>query len=103
MNEKEFFSLYIPALEQALLNDDTNDDFSVLGPDWFVKDKSKLEKIYSFEDENFEKYKSLFQNVAYYFGAKSHNFNTINGIKKEIFKNNLGVEILKLKKKYNIE
>ncbi len=98
MNEKEFFHQYIPALEQALLNDNVNHGFSVSGPDWYIDDANKRKEVDLFEQKNFESFEYFFENVALYFDAKSHGFDKINGVKIEICKGNLKDEILKYKK-----
>ena len=43
MTEKEFFSLYLPALEQALAHDHENHGFHVMCPSFFVPKEHSLE------------------------------------------------------------
>ncbi len=102
MKEKEFFRIYIPALEKALLEDNINYGFSVLAPDWYIEDEDIRKEIYLFEETYFENYKDLFQNVALYFDAKSHGFNKINGILVSKFKEVLHEIISEYKKKFQI-
>ena len=102
MNEQEFFKLYISALEKALSKDHINHGYNVYGPDWYVEDSDVRNQMDSFEETNFEKYSSLFEKVAIYFDAKSHNFKTIEGLNTEEYKQKLKEEISVYKSKFNI-
>ena len=79
MNEKDFLKIYIPALEKALENDEINTGFHVTLPiDYVPKDISKSVEIYM--DNNYDKFKVLFDMEAAYFDAKNHNFEFIDGV-----------------------
>ncbi|MDR1056005.1 MAG: hypothetical protein LBL90_09360 [Prevotellaceae bacterium] len=84
MEEFEFFKLYIPALEKALSNKETNNELSAKGPDWWYPD-AKYNDMDSFETKNINKY-SIFEKAALYFDAKAHNFKKINGVDISLYK-----------------
>ncbi len=100
MDAREFFKSYLPALEKALESERTNQAFDALGPDWYIEDERKREKMYLFEEKNFEQYKSIFEKVALYFDAISHGFKEIDGINIEQFKEELKWNILMYREKY---
>ncbi len=102
MSEQDFFSIYLPALEKALANDHVNHGFNVLGPDWYIENKTMRKKIDAFEEKNFEKYQALFESISLYFDAKSHNFDEINGIKTSEYKSRLIHQISLYKKKFTL-
>ena len=102
MNKNEFYKYYLPALVKALKQEIKSDEYYIAGPESFLEvSDDKKQKIDLFLDKTAGKNEFL-DNVAYYFDALSHNANCINGISIKIYKNNLEVEILKLKKKYRI-
>ncbi|WP_080779089.1 hypothetical protein [Chryseobacterium phocaeense] len=96
MKEKDFYNIYIPALEKALENDNINYEFYVKSPeDYLDDDLSK--KISNYLEENES---SFTEKVSYYFDAKSHNFPSILNINIEDYKANLIREMLEIKKKF---
>lgn len=101
MKEKEFFINYIPALEASLAFKMMH-DFDVKGPDWFIKDDELRTELDLFEQENYEKHKSLFDMVAYYLDARAHNFKEIDGVSVEEHKQKLESVIDFYKKEYNL-
>ncbi len=103
MNKSDFYKLYIPALIKALLNEDNWEQFNVRSPEHFLNlPEQKIIEVEKYLDKVAGKNKFL-DSVAYYFDAKSHGFDKINGVKIEIFRNNLEDKILKYKKKYEID
>ena len=86
MNEKDFFTNYIPALDKALSYDNINDEFSVKSPNWYIKDQKLRNQMDLFEDKNFNKYKKLFDSVSIYFDAKSHGFEKVENIEIDKYK-----------------
>ncbi|MEM6516642.1 MAG: hypothetical protein AAF688_10705 [Bacteroidota bacterium] len=102
MREETFFKIYLPALEEALLKDYINYGYNVAGPDWYIKDEKTRREIYLFEENNFENFKDLFESVALYFDALSHNFEEIKGTDIHQFKIKLFGIIENYKQKYNI-
>lgn len=101
MNDQEFFKHYIPALETSLAFE-SKEDFDVKGPDWFVEDEQIRNELDLFEQKNYERYKTLFDIVAYYLDARAHNFNEIDGVSLSDYKKKLELEIEIYKKKYNL-
>lgn len=102
MKKKEFFKVYIWALEKALENDNINHGYMVSGPEWYIDDQDLRNQMDLFEESNFERYRSLFEKVAIYFDAKSHYFNEIGQINIEKYKDILQKEILAFKKKFDM-
>lgn len=103
MNQLEFYEYYIPALIKALVNENTGEQFNVKGPEHYLNvsvEKQKEIEIYLDKVAGQDKF---LDNVAYYFDAKSHGFNEIDGVKIEDYRKNLENEILKCKKEFNIE
>lgn len=101
MNDENFFKNYIPALEASLAFE-SKEDFDAKGPDWFVEDDQVRDELDLFEQKNYERYKSLFDMVAYYLDARAHNFNEIDGIILSEYKKKLEAEIEIYKKKYSL-
>ncbi len=99
MNKLELFKLFIPALNKALMHEDDWDQFNVKGPVFFLEGTPEKQKeIETYLDQNAGKDKFL-DSVAYYFDAKSHGFDEIDGVDLNVYKQNLKNEILELKKK----
>lgn len=95
MTQKEFYKYFIPALIKALKSDPINHEFNVHGPEFFLDlPQSKIREIEIYLDEKAGK-DDFLDSVAYYFDAKSHGFDEINGMKIELFKKKLESEILK--------
>jgi len=102
MDKKEFYKYYLPALNKALASDERkNEDFFVKGPEFYIQvSEDKLKEIDIYLGQTAGKDKFL-DNVAYYFDAKSHGFDEINGVNIKKYKENLRNEILVFKEKYN--
>jgi hypothetical protein len=103
MNRFEFYRYYIPALIKALINENDWEQFNVKGPEHFLNvsdEKQKEIEIYLDQIAGQDKF---LDSIAYYFDAKSHGFNEIDGVKIEEFRRSLENEILKCKKKHGIE
>ena len=103
MDQKEFYKYYIPGLIKALEMEDIHGEFYVRGPEMFLEISASKKKEIDIYLDYISGKDDFLDNVAYYFDAKSHRFNEINGIKIEIFKKNLEKEILNYKKKYGIK
>jgi hypothetical protein len=103
MDDKQFFEFYIPALENAILNDQTNYGYLVHGPDWFIEHEGIRNEMDLFEQENYRKYNPIFDLVSLYFDAKSHNFDEIDGIDISTYRLNLIKVINDYKKKFSLK
>lgn len=77
MEDKEFFDIYLEALNKALDNDNVNYGFSVYNPNDYIEDELLLKKLESFEEMNYERFKNFFDLVSFYFDAKSHYFDSV--------------------------
>ena len=84
MDNKDFFKIYIPALELALNNDSINYGYYVRGPEYYIKKKYQ-NQIDSFI-ENSTEFSIFFDMVGYYFDSISHNFHNIQGVKLNDYK-----------------
>lgn len=103
MSQLDFYRYYIPALIKALTNENSWEQFNVKGPEHYLNiSDEKQNEIEIYLDQIAGQDKFL-DDVAYYFDAKSHGFNEIDGVKIEDYRKNLENEILKYKKKYGIE
>ena len=93
MNKKEFYRHYIPALLIALERDDECEDYFIRGPEHYIQlPFNKKKEIDLYLDKSAGK--DLFlDKVAYYFDAKSHGFNEINGIDIKKYKEEILKEI----------
>lgn len=98
MTLETFYSIYIPALEKALEQDDVNHGFYVKGPEHFIGEKPAAE-IELFMDENPN---DFIDKVAYYFDAKSHNFPSIGNTPIEDYRRELLNEVTRIKIEYAI-
>ncbi|AZB00013.1 hypothetical protein EG359_10425 [Chryseobacterium joostei] len=98
MNEKDFYSIYIPALERAFENDNINYGFYVKSPEDYLNDDLSRQ-ITNYLETNED---SFTERVSYYFDAKSHNFPSIQNISIEDYKVNLIKDMLEVKKKFLI-
>ncbi|TSE03484.1 hypothetical protein [Aquimarina algiphila] len=96
MTKKEFYQVYIPALEKALDTDHVNLGFNVKGPEDYIDPELqvKLEKYLEKNEDNF------LEKVAYYFDAKSHNFPSIGETPIEVCKVELVNEIHRIKAEF---
>lgn len=102
MNLLHFYSLYIPALEKALVNDNINYGYFVKDPsDYIACNPDELKEIEIFLDKSCGQ-NDFLDKVAYYFDAKSHSFPSIQGIEIETYKKDIEEEIIAIKKKYNL-
>lgn len=99
METKEFYELYIPALEKALKNDSINELFYVKYPEDYLDDEITKQVVGYLE----EKEDAFTEKVAYYFDAKSHNFPSIQNICIDDYKEDLIKEISRIKKEFLIE
>lgn len=100
MEVKEFYIIYLSALEEALANDHINNGFLVKGPDFYIDDRYLI-SIENFIDQR-SNYVDFLDNVAYYFDAKSHNFPSINDILITDYRESIIKEMKEIRFKYNI-
>jgi hypothetical protein len=98
MTNKNFYIIYIPALEEAFRNDNVNHGFSVFTPDFYIEKKYLTEINDYLENQN----NDFLDKVAYYFDAKSHNFPSISGVSIEEYKENLIKNMQLIKKYYDL-
>ena len=79
MDDVEFYKNYLPALKKALSNEDNCEQFNVKGPEFYLDlSDEKIIELENYLDQTIGKNQFL-DNVAYYFDAKSHGFNEIDG------------------------
>lgn len=99
MTNREFYFIYIPALEEALRNDNINHGFSVFAPDFYIEGKylGKINKYIDNQNNDF------LDQVAYYFDAKSHGFPSVLGISIEKYKMDLIRDMKLIKIKYSLD
>lgn len=99
MDFTEFYSIYIPALEEALMNDNKNYGFYVKSPEDFL-DIEDVKKVEDFLTNNED---SFLEMVAYYFDAKSHYFSSIQGIEIQDYKRIVTNKIEEIKNRLKID
>lgn len=103
MTSLEFYKIYIPALELALSNDDVNYGFLVKGPESYLNlSHYDLTLFECYLDEIGEK-NDFIDKVAYYFDAISHGFLEIDGRSIVVYRNEIVIEMKRIKLKYNID
>ncbi|CAM1351026.1 hypothetical protein [Tenacibaculum halocynthiae] len=94
MNKAKFYSIYIPALEKALLNDNNREAFYVAPPEDYISNDLISDIDNYLETCN----DSFLTRVAYYFDAVSHGFPDINGLNIDTYKKDLLLKINEIKK-----
>lgn len=100
MDDKTFFSYYIPALKKALSEDHINYGFLVKSPDWFYSEEIS-DIIDDYEDTIYKKYPIL--DIVYaYFDSLSHNFPDVGNMSIEECREYIVREMDKLSKKFDI-
>lgn len=99
MTNREFYFIYIPALEEAFRNDNINHGFSVFAPDFYIEEKYLREINEYIDNQNSD----FLDRVSYYFDAKSHDFPSISGINIEEYKKDLIRDMKLIKVKYNLD
>ncbi|RNL68612.1 hypothetical protein ED312_23120 [Sinomicrobium pectinilyticum] len=103
MDQKEFYKYYLPALAKALESDNNVSDFYIKGPEAFIEaSEHKLREIEICLDTASGSNEFL-DSVAYYFDAKSHGFNEIDGEKLCAYKERIKVKMLSIKSEYRIK
>lgn len=98
MNATLFFSLYLPALEEAFAHEEVNSSDRALGPDWFIA-KEWMRAVDDFE-ENDRDNRRFLDDVAHYFHALEHSFPSWDGVEISEFKRQLIAEKDRLKAIY---
>ncbi len=96
MEKKDFYKIYIPALELALHNDSVNYGFHVKSPEDYMDDQTAgqlVDYLEHHEDDFTEK-------VAFYFDARSHNFPSIQNRAIDEYRGFLIEEISKIKNEF---
>lgn len=99
METKDFYKMYIPALEMALKNDFINEGFYVKSPEDYL-DGLLAREVGDYLEHNEN---DFIEKVAYYFDAKSHNFPSVQNISIDDYKEDLIKEILNIKRDFLIE
>lgn len=89
MTKKEFYSIYIPALEKAFNNDNVNYGFYVAPPEDYIN-INQIDEINDYLDNTEDPF---IERVGYYFDAKSHYFSSIQNISIDKYKNSLIIEM----------
>ncbi|RFS17095.1 hypothetical protein [Emticicia sp. C21] len=100
MEDKEFFEIYINALEKALNNDEVNYGFSVYAPYDYIDDDALLKRLEKFESDNYNRFSHFFDLIAFYFDAKSHYFDTVGKYSVEEYREKVIKELNTIKEKF---
>jgi len=100
MNKREFFSIYLDALEKALDNDHHNYGFLVWSPEYYMESETVASIDKFIEDELPDD--SFLDFVAYYFDAKSHNFPDVGDISIEGARSYIIDEMARLRREYSL-
>ena len=98
MDKKEFYQIYIPALEKAL---EEENQIEILDPEFYISDKGIYKQIIDYTENIVDD--PFLNHVAYYYDAKTHNFPDIDGIEINEYRSDIIKEMSVLKKKYGIE
>jgi hypothetical protein len=102
MDQRTFFSYYLPALEQALRHDHEWDVFLVKGPDYFYAGDEQLYRVLETFIEAHCDEIELFDRVGLYFDAMSHGFDTIDGIQVQDYKAMIRNQAAVIKQKFEL-
>lgn len=103
MDDKLFFTYYLPALKQALSEDEIDYVFLVKSPSWFYPKETNLyRELIKYEDSNYVEYPIL-EMVAYYFDSKSHNFPDVGKIDIRTCRERIITEMNILATKFGID
>lgn len=102
MDDKAFFSYYIPALEKAFSDEnmDTEESFNIVSPNWFYP-KEVWDELDLFENSHYDEYPVL-EHVWYYFDAVSHGSPIIFDMKVEDYKDQIQEDIKIIRKKFDL-
>ncbi|SFQ02159.1 hypothetical protein SAMN04515674_108186 [Pseudarcicella hirudinis] len=57
MEDKEFFRIYLEALDKALANDEVNFGFNIYYSYDYIEEETVLKQIENFEEENYNRFK----------------------------------------------
>lgn len=99
MEKKDFYKLYLPALELALNNDSINYGFYVKSPEDYLDNEIAI-KLINYLEKNEDDFT---EKVAYYFDAKSHNFPSIQNVDINDYRKDIIKEISEIKKKFLLD
>lgn len=86
MEEKEFYSYYLPALEKALMQDHINEGYRVRGPSFFIEGSRNKRLLIDNYVDKMSGVDKFLDKVGIYFDAISHYFDEIDGVEIEGFK-----------------
>ena len=100
MDDRTFFSYYIPALEKAFSEDHINYGFFVKGQDSFYPEEV-MHELEEFVDSHYDEYPVL-EHAAYYFDALSHYESNVRGIEINQYKKQIQDDIEKIRKKFDL-
>lgn len=103
MEQIEFYKYYIPALIKALECENNWEQFNIKSPDFYLNVSEEKQREIEIYLDKIAGQDAFLDNVAYYFDAKSHGYNNINGIKIDAFRKKLIDEILNYKRKFAIK
>jgi hypothetical protein len=101
MDIRQFYSIYLPALNKALQEDYKNYGFCVYSPEYYVGE-DKLVEIESFIDNELANNKFV-NMVDEYFDAKSHNFKKMDGVDLDTIKDEIVKRMGELQRMYSLE
>ncbi|PIQ21130.1 MAG: hypothetical protein COW65_10960 [Cytophagales bacterium CG18_big_fil_WC_8_21_14_2_50_42_9] len=103
MDQRTFFSHYLPALEEALRHDHEWEAFLVKGPDFFYAGDEQLYRVLeTFIVDHCDEI-TLFDRVGVYFDCLSHGFDAIDGVKVQAYKAMIVEEANFIKQKLDLQ
>lgn len=97
MDKKDFYKIYLPALEQAFREDN---EIEIPDPERYIADVVKSKQVSLYVD-NFSD--NFIDKVGYYLDARGHNFREIDGVPIDEYKKEIIDEMAILKKLYATE
>ncbi len=101
LDDKTFFTIYLPALEEALNNDEPSEPFYLKKPLDYVAG-AYVDEADRFEEINYEKYAEFFNEIAVYFDAKEHGLDYYYSEEMSLAKSRIYASIQKLKTAFGI-
>ncbi|NQY10227.1 MAG: hypothetical protein HRT71_12040 [Flavobacteriales bacterium] len=102
MDRKEFYALYLPALEKALALDHINILLLTQGPIHFLECSKKKKKDFNAYLEKATGKDDFIDSVDYYFEAITHGDKEIDGIQLKLFRKSIVLELRGYLKRYKI-
>jgi hypothetical protein len=103
MDQRTFFSYYLPALEEALRHDHEWETFLVKGPDFYYAGDDQLYQVLETFIEAHCDEIALFNQVGLYFDAMSHGFDAIDGVRVQAYKAMIAKEANFIKQRLDLQ